>query len=73
MKTKKVTVKKTAKKFKLKASLKINGKAVKGKKITFKFKGKTYKAKTTKKGIAQVTVMSLSANSLTRKHMYWRE
>ena len=28
------------------------GKPLKGKKITFKFKGKTYKAKTNKKGIA---------------------
>ena len=50
----KVTIKKkTAKKLVLKAKLKINGKAVKGKKITFKFNGKTYKVKTNAKGIAQ--------------------
>ena len=55
LKAKKVTVKKTAKKFTLKATLKINGKKVKGKKITFKFNGKTYKVKTNKKGIAQKT------------------
>ena len=52
----KVTVKKTAKKFTLKAILKINGKLVKGKKITFKFNGKTYKVKTNSKGIAQKTL-----------------
>jgi hypothetical protein len=56
LKAKKVTVKKTAKKFALKATLKINGKAVKGKTITFKFNGKTYKVKTNKKGIAKVTI-----------------
>ncbi len=49
----KVTVKKTAKKFTLKAKLKINGKLVKGKTVTFKFNGKTYKVKTNAKGIAQ--------------------
>ena len=53
LKAKKATVKKTAKKLVLKATLKINGKLVKGKVITFKFNGKTYKVKTNKKGIAQ--------------------
>ena len=53
LKAKKVTVKKTAKKFTLKATLKINGKLVKGKVITFKFNGKTYKVRTNAKGIAQ--------------------
>ena len=53
---KKVTVKKSAKKLVLTAILKINKKAVKGKKITFKFNGKTYKAKTNKKGVAKVTI-----------------
>ena len=52
----KVTVKKTAKKFTLKAKLKINGKAVKGKWISFKLNGKTYKVKTNSKGIAQKTL-----------------
>ncbi len=51
----KITVKKTAKKFTLKSKLKINGKVVKGKWITFKFNSKTYKAKTNSKGIAQKT------------------
>ena len=51
----KVTVKKTAKKFTLKAKLKINGKLIKGKYIKFKFNGKTYKVKTNAKGIAQKT------------------
>ena len=49
----KLTVKKTAKSFTLKAKLKVNGKLVKGKQITFKFNGKTYKVKTNAKGIAQ--------------------
>jgi hypothetical protein len=54
----KKTVKvKKGKKLKLKATLKwANGKAIKGKKITFKFKGKKYMAKTNKKGIAKVTI-----------------
>ena len=43
-------------KFSLKATLKINGKLQKGKLITFKLNGKTYKAKTNKKGVAQKTV-----------------
>ena len=53
---KKVTVKKSAKKLVLTATLKINGKAVYGKKIKFKFNKKTYAAKTNKKGVAKVTV-----------------
>ena len=53
---KKINVKKSAKKLVLKATLKINGKIAKGKKITFKFNKKTYKAKTNKKGVAKVTI-----------------
>lgn len=56
LKASKAKVKKSSKKFALKAKLKINGKAVKGKKITFKFNGKKYAAKTNKKGVAKVTV-----------------
>ena len=49
-----VKVKKTAKKLILKATLKwSNGKAIAGKKITIRFKGKTYTVKTNKKGIAK--------------------
>ena len=51
-----VKVKKSAKKLTLQATLKINKKAVKGKKITFKFNGKKYTAKTNKKGVAKVTI-----------------
>lgn len=50
------TVKKNAKKLVLKATLKwSNGKAIKGKKVSFKFKGKTFTVKTNKKGIAKIT------------------
>ncbi len=56
---KKVNVKKSAKKIVLTASLaKVNGKFLKSKKITFKFNGKKYVAKTNKKGVAKVTVKS---------------
>ena len=54
---KSVTVKKSAKKLVLQATLKkVNGKYLKSKKITFKFNGKKYSAKTNSKGIAKVTV-----------------
>lgn len=51
-----VKVKKSARKLVLSAKLKQSGKALKGKKLTFTFKGKKYKAKTNKKGVAKVTV-----------------
>ena len=53
---KKVTVKRSAKKLTIQATLKINGKAVKGKIIKFKFNKKAYKAKTNAKGVAKITV-----------------
>ena len=53
---KKVKVKKSAKKLVLTAKLTKGKKLIKGKKITFKFKGKTYKAKTNKKGVAKITI-----------------
>ena len=56
LKAKSVKVKKSANKFKYSANLKwSNGKPIVGEIITFKFKGKTYKAKTNKKGIAKIT------------------
>ena len=51
-----VKVKKSARNFVLKATLKQAKKPIKGKVIKFKFKGKTYKAKTNKKGIAKVII-----------------
>ena len=53
---KKVKVKRSAKKLVLKATLKEGKKALKGKKVVFKFKGKKYTAKTNKKGLAKVTI-----------------
>ena len=49
-------VKKSAKKLVLTAKLTKGKTLIKGKKVTFKFNGKTYKAKTSKKGIAKVTI-----------------
>lgn len=56
---KKVAVKKSAKKLTLQATLKkVKGKYLKNKKITFRFNGKTYAAKTNNKGVAKVTIKS---------------
>ena len=40
----------------LTATLKHGKKPIKGKKLTFKFNGKTYKAKTNNNGVAKVTI-----------------
>jgi invasion protein IalB len=68
----KKTVKvKKGKKLKLQAKLKwSNGKAIKGKKITFKFKGKKYKAKTNKKGVAKVTIKKKVTKKLKKGKKY---
>ena len=51
-----IKVKKSAKKLVLQATLKKGKKAIKNAKVTFKFNGKTYKAKTNKYGIAKQTI-----------------
>ena len=54
---KNLKVKKSAKKLKIRVSLKkVNGKYLKGKKLKLKFRGKTYKAKTNKRGKAVFTI-----------------
>ena len=65
-----VTVKKSAKKFVLKATLKNGKKAVKNKWVTFKFNGKSYKAKTNAKGIAQVTIKKNVIKKLKKGKKY---
>lgn len=50
------SIKKSAKKLVLQATLKVNGKAKSGVKVTFKLNKKTFTAKTNKKGVAKVTI-----------------
>ena len=59
-----VKVKKSAKKLVLTATLKKGKKALKGKTVKFKFKGKTYKAKTNKNGVAKVTIKKSALKKL---------
>lgn len=67
--TSKVSVKKTAKSFTLKATVKINGKYQKGN-VVFKFKGKTYKATTNSKGVAKVVLKKSVINKLKKGKTY---
>lgn len=58
--------KKKAKKIKYTATLKTSkGKAISGKKVTFKIKGKTYTAKTNKNGVATVYLKNLKVGKHT--------
>ena len=71
LKTKKtVKVKKSAKKLVLEATLKKGKTALKGKVIKFKVKGKTYKAKTNKKGVAKVTIKKKVIKKLKKGKKY---
>ncbi|MBQ2635273.1 MAG: adhesin, partial [Methanobrevibacter sp.] len=47
-----------------------NGKALKGKIIKFKFKGKTYNAKTNKNGIATLSLKNLKVGKYVIKTTY---
>ena len=67
---KKYSVKKTAKKLVIKATLKNGKKAVKYKKLTLKIKGKTYKAKTNKNGIAKFTIKKNVIKKLKKGKTY---
>ena len=67
----KKTFKAKAKTKKLTATFKTaKGKAIKGKKITFKVKGKTYSAKTNAKGVATVKVKLTKKGTYTFKASY---
>ncbi len=71
IRTKNISVKK-GKKIIFKARLyNINGKILKGKKVTFKFKGKKYKVKTNKKGVATLKLkIKLKKGKYTIKTTY---
>ena len=66
LKLKKVKIKKSAKKLVIKATLKIDGKVAKNKKLTFKFNKKTYTAKTNKKGVAKITIYKSTLSKLKK-------
>jgi len=71
LKSKNYKVKKSAKKLILTATLKSSkGKAIKNKNIVFKLNGKSYKAKTNKKGIAKVTIKKKDIKKLKINKKY---
>ena len=57
-------IKKSAKKLVLTATLKKGSTPIKNAVIAFKFNGKTYKVKTNKNGVAQLTISKKIINSL---------
>lgn len=61
----KVSQVKRGKKLILSATLKLDGKAVKGKTVTFIFNGQEYTAETNKKGVAAVTITAFRTKKLT--------
>jgi len=66
-----VKIKKSSKKVVIKATLsKVNGKYLKGKKITFKFNGKKYSAKTNNKGVAKVSLKKNVVKKLKANKRY---
>lgn len=70
LKTKKYTVKKSAKKLVVKATLKNGKKAVKGKKLILKLNGKKFTAKTNKYGIAKFTIKKNVIKKLKKGKKY---
>ena len=72
LKAKDIT-KKKAKSYKFSATLKTSkGKAISGKTLKFKIKGKTYAAKTNKKGVATVTIkLNLNVGKYKIKTIYF--
>ncbi|MBQ8963136.1 MAG: hypothetical protein IJ089_04995 [Clostridia bacterium] len=45
----------------------MNGKAVRNRKVIFTFNGKTYAAKTNRKGVARVTIKGSATKELSKK------
>ena len=70
---KNLKVKKTSKKIKIRITLKkVDGKYLKGKKVSLKFKGKTYNVKTNKKGVVTFTIKNNIVKKLKigKKYFY---
>lgn len=64
-------IRKSSKKVVIKATLvKVNGKYLKGKKVTFKFNGKKYSAKTNNKGVVKVSLKKSAVKKLKINKRY---